>query len=463
MNGKGDGDGKGAEDDDGGAVPWSTEAPGDDRHAIDRLSESLAAAVRDPSGHVRRLREMAELLEELPEMRGNPAGPGGPIEVLRLPSGDFGAVVADELVCRAEDLDDVREVLARLRIREVEVEVDDRVGLGRIVFGRTQRSSRPASRSAGVSASAVQHALRRARLNVGLNDVTIEGWRVKADISPEPSRRELGNRPDGGAGRGITVGIVDGGFPPVADEREDGWLDGIADPAVSDTLDISGDGLDPGAGHGTFVAGVVRQEAPACDVRLYRAANSMGFGNSWTLKDAILRAVDDGCDVINLSLGFEPAGGEHGSHAVTACLRSIPSSVLVVAAAGNGGSPTPMLPASLKGVIGVAALDRDLEPAEWTDHGPWVDFSCVGEGVLSTFVVGTEEDDALPTSTDFAAPDPIALWAGTSFAAPQVAGRLAKLRSQGLSPADAVDALRDQARAFFPTPHPDVGFRMRIL
>jgi hypothetical protein len=448
------------------ARPWTTTEPGEDDRAVAALGRAMAAAVDDPTAHVRRLREMAELLEEYEEVRENPVGPGGPIEVLRLPSGEFGAVVADELVCRTEDLDAVRAVLRRLRITEAEpVDIDERVGLSRIVFDPDRRGRRRALRAGRVGAAAVQYACGRAGIVVSLNDVTIEGggWRVKADISPEPSTRSLGTRPASGAGKGVTVAVIDGGFPPEAEPRGDGWLDDVIGPDEPDTLDITGDGLDPGAGHGTFVTGTVRQVAPGCTVRQYRVANSMGFGQSWRLKDAILRAVDDGCDIINLSIGFEPAGGEQGSHAVTSCLKSIPAHILVVAAAGNGGSATPMLPASHKGVIAVGALDAGLQPARWTNYGPWVDVSCVGEGVLSTFLVGEEEPDALPTATRFDGPDASALWAGTSFATPQVAGRLAVLLSEGSSPTEAVDALRTQARDQTGPPHPDVGYRLRIL
>jgi thermitase len=88
----------------------------------------------------------------------------------------------------------------------------------------------------------------------------------------------------------------------------------------------------------------------------------------------------------------------------------------------------------------------------------------VGEGVVSLFVVGQEEDSALPTSTYFSGPDPLALWSGTSFAAPQVAGRLAQRLSEGLSPADAVVALHAEAAADTGAgPDPQFGHRLRIL
>jgi hypothetical protein len=59
---------------------------------------------------------------------------------------------------------------------------------------------------------------------------------------------------------------------------------------------------------------------------------------------------------------------------------------------------------------------------------------------------------------DFAGQTPTAALTGTSFAAPQVAGRLAQLRARGLDPTESVAWLAARGRA-----EPDFGTVVRLL
>lgn len=54
--------------------------------------------------------------------------------------------------------------------------------------------------------------------------------------------------------------------------------------------------------------GCVLRHAPEATIRQYRAVDAWGFGSSWRLKDCIKQAVQDGRQVINISLGFEDPG-----------------------------------------------------------------------------------------------------------------------------------------------------------
>jgi hypothetical protein len=65
--------------------------------------------------------------------------------------------------------------------------------------------------------------------------------------------------------------------------------------------------------------------------------------------------------------------------------------------------------------------------------------SAVGEGIISTFVEGVEDPQF---GTDSYDQDAWALWSGTSFAAPQIAGLISSTcRRYDMSPQAAVDAL----------------------
>ena len=163
---------------------------------------------------------------------------------------------------------------------------------------------------------------------------------------------------------------------------------------------------------------------------------------------------DRGQGVLNLSFGMSTVDGRPPA-ALVAALDALPPTLTVVAAAGNDGGTDPVWPAASPRVLGVAALDTTGAPASWSDSGPWVDFSVRGEGVVSTFVAGTEEQGAGPEDPFddepecFPAPgqeEPWALWTGTSFAAPAVSAWLATwlVQHPGGGVGDAAWALRQQ-------------------
>lgn len=252
--------------------------------------------------------------------------------------------------------------------------------------------------------------------------------------------------------------------------RRDHWLDRVGllssdDVDLLDTEDVRGDDepdgyLDLGAGHGTFVAGIVRRFLPTANVVVLRALESDGHGTEAAVQQAIARAsclfaATSGPGVLNLSLGFESMDRQEPL-GMANVIRALPDDVAVVAAAGNGATEAPVWPAAFDRVLGVGSLTSDGAPSTWSNRGDWVDFSMVGEGVVSTFVSGTEtqgtgaDDDPFDPEPDtFEAPDPYAIWSGTSFSTAKVTGRLAALLAadETRDVAAAVQALREEGRA----------------
>jgi subtilisin family serine protease len=286
--------------------------------------------------------------------------------------------------------------------------------------------------------------LRQRGLHAGPNMVHATGQvRMKGGSAPAvaPTRNALGKRPASRDGQGVKVAVVDTGIWDEADRRGDGWLDGIAisadncDPldAFSPTGPGSNGLLDWGAGHGTFVAGVIRKRAPAADVVLYRALDSAGVGSDADVAETLLKAADDGADIIHCSFGG-PGFDDLPPVALTEAMRVVDPRVLIVAAAGNDANSTPVYPAAFKRVVAVASLDKAGKPSEFSSRGWWVDVSTEGEGVVSTFVDGTEEPIGRRKPSSWTGRRPIALWSGTSFAAPTVTGavaaELAKMRGR---------------------------------
>jgi subtilisin family serine protease len=212
------------------------------------------------------------------------------------------------------------------------------------------------------------------------------------------------------AGRGVRVGVVDTGIAPHPDLR----IDGGENTVVGEDAQAYGDN---GTGHGTHVAGIiaargeppagVRGLAPEATLRSYRVfAEGSDSASNYSITKAIDRAVEDGCDLINLSLG-----GVSTDEAIESAIqhaRSLGS--LVIAAAGNERRQPVDFPASYSLALAVSALGRkgtypsgttqsdSVAPPYGTDKknfvaafsnvGPELDLIGPGVGVISTYPGG---------------------------------------------------------------------------
>lgn len=260
----------------------------------------------------------------------------------------------------------------------------------------------------------------------------------------------------------VKVAIIDTGIGP---ERTDGWLQSIKRvEGNSEVLLGPDDALPFGAGHGTFVAGIVQRVAPAADITMYRVDLSDGLGSEVDVACAMIRAVRDGAQIVNLSLGTQtiddlPPLAMEAALEVIGSEKEIGREVLFVAAAGNFGDTRPCWPAAFRRVVAVAGLTPDLSPAPWSSNGFWVDLSTVGEGIRSTYVPGRPNRALSPSVPVFDPVNPWGIWIGTSFAAPQVTGALARMvYERGESPREALTTLIGSAR-----PVPGFGRGVEIL
>ncbi|WP_168733653.1 S8 family serine peptidase [Deinococcus sp. Arct2-2] len=177
-----------------------------------------------------------------------------------------------------------------------------------------------------------------------------------------------------------------------------------------------GDETDLIYGHGTAVAGVLQQMAPAARILPLRVLGTGGFGQAAHVAQAIRLAVDQGAQIINLSVA-----GSVSSEGVRAALQYAASrNVLVVAASGNNGGSAPQAPADAlnhKNRLGdfglsVTAVDQSGHLPSWSNRG--------GE-VLAP---GVEIHTSYPGGRLVTA-------SGSSFAAPVVSGALALALAQG--------------------------------
>ncbi|WP_326552127.1 S8 family peptidase [Micromonospora sp. NBC_01813] len=260
---------------------------------------------------------------------------------------------------------------------------------------------------------------------------------------PDPARL--------GEGAGVTVGVCDTGIWRLAGDVHPLWLGGsyLPEPDDEDPLYLSGTQLALQGGHGTFVAGVVRQAAPGVRVDPESALDANGIGDEESLVGAISR-LGPQVTIVNLSLGYFT---QHDQPPLPLAntLAALPKTMVVVAAAGNAGTNRPSWPAALTGVLAVAAVepgDKGPAPAGYSSHGSWVDASTYGDRT-STYVDGQlilPGQPILPFQ-GFAA------WAGTSFATGHVSGRIAALMSGAGLDAPAAAAALTAGPAW----HPDYG------
>jgi len=213
-------------------------------------------------------------------------------------------------------------------------------------------------------------------------------------------------------GTGIKIAVIDGGVnlyhPEFAESS--GNLVSAWDYIDGDTVAMDELG---GAcsGHGTFVAGILNLVAPASDLYVYRVLDTTGRGTGFDIASAVLRAIDDGCRVINLSMGM--IGVDDALDEALKYARM--EEVVVVASAGNDSTADNTLfpfPASRAYCLSVAALDSLNLKADFSNYGVKIDYCAPGTSIYAPYLGSS-----------------YAWWDGTSFAAPFVSGLAALLLS----------------------------------
>ncbi|MGG0657276.1 S8 family peptidase [Rummeliibacillus pycnus] len=183
--------------------------------------------------------------------------------------------------------------------------------------------------------------------------------------------------------------------------------------------------------HGTHVAGIIAGKKdngiggygldPAAKILSLDVFNGDFWTFDYTIANAILKAVDEGADVINMSLG----GSLPSDVLKEAIDKAISKGVVVVAAAGNEASDMAVYPAKYEGVISVGSINKEKKLSYYSSYGPSTDVVAPGEDVYSSFY------DLQKGST-------FTKLSGTSMASPVVAGTVALLLSKhpNLKPAE---------------------------
>ena len=235
---------------------------------------------------------------------------------------------------------------------------------------------------------------------------------------------------------GVTVAVVDSGVDAGHPDLAGSVLPG------HDLVSPGGDGSADLNGHGTHVAGVIAAGQddgvgiaglrPGTAVLPVRVLDENGDGFASHVAQGITLAVDDGADVVNLSLGSP----QRSTAVANAVQYALDQGVTVVVASGNArldGDPT-TYPASQPGVVAVAATGRTGLVAPYSSTTTNMAVAAPGTDILSTVPGG---------------------WAstsGTSMAAPHVSAVVAAMLAvqPGLTPAQVRSTLMATAADIAP-------------
>ncbi len=295
-------------------------------------------------------------------------------------------------------------------------------------------------------------------------------WVGTPPTRTEPKRRPVVVTLDTGVGDhpwltralGVTKGLE-------LDNVRLGFTDPSNDPEIKGIRWGVLDGaLDSHSGHGTFIAGLVRQICPDADIRAVRVMHANGVADEYELLRCLLGlaelvrrdlAGEEGglrADVVVLSLGYQHETPEDVAYdaLMLPVLRDLGSmGVAVVAAAGNNASDSEVFPAAFaphrngpvprpeKGVVpvtSVGSLNPNGTVALFSNYGRWVRCWDKGAALISTMprtlnggvqpsVVVVDDEGATHSTLDlddFRAG--FGVWSGTSFAAPVIAAKIAR-------------------------------------
>jgi Subtilase family len=251
-----------------------------------------------------------------------------------------------------------------------------------------------------------------------------------------------------GGGQDVRVSVSDTGLQRNLHQYH--WMSDVS--GVEEPLGLTlPDGLQDipkYAGHGTFVAGVVKCMAPGATVFVNSHFTMSGAVEEYSLIQALEELIQDQSpDLLSLSAGVYTDNDFPPLAFID--FRDRHPDIPLIAAAGNDSTDRPFYPAALPWVVGVGALATDQRHRAWfSNYGDWVKVYALGEGLVNAYATGIytyQEPPKQPAKQTFYG---MARWDGTSFSTPLVAGLIAEeMAASGTSAQDATRAVLTRASA----------------
>ncbi|NVK22475.1 MAG: S8 family serine peptidase [Kangiellaceae bacterium] len=279
-------------------------------------------------------------------------------------------------------------------------------------------------------------------------------------------------------GEGVTVAVLDTGYTSHSDLNANiiGGYDFISDLSVAnDGNGRDSSALDPGdwttgqcgpasnsSWHGTHVAGTIAAVtnnnkgvagvAYKSKIVPIRVLGTCG-GLTSDIADAIVWAAGGSVSgvpanpnpakVINMSLGGSGSCSSTTQSAINSARSN--GAVVIVASGNSNANVSNYNPGNCSGVVSVAATNKQSNRASYSNYGSLIDIAAPGgeggsDGVASTVNSGTQG----PSSESYA------YYAGTSMAAPHVAGVAALMFAvnPNLTPDEVESKLKSSAKPF---------------
>ncbi len=240
-------------------------------------------------------------------------------------------------------------------------------------------------------------------------------------------------------GAGVRIAVIDSGVVPHPDL-----------PGLTRSIAITPfpDDLNKTNGHGTAVASLIAGNnslspgvAPAAELISIRVGGESGKADSFALAAGILAALDEGVQIMNISMGTT----ENNPLIEEAVLMASEQNVLIVAASGNSEQQEACYPAAYPSVISVGSVDARGVHLDFSNFGSYLSLTAPGYGINA----------AWPG-------DRRAKISGTSASAPIVTGAIAATMSNGsgvrMSATEAAEIVMKHAdEAGLPGPDSEFG------
>jgi hypothetical protein len=260
---------------------------------------------------------------------------------------------------------------------------------------------------------------------------------------------------DPGSAPAVNVVVIDTGwYDPTRDAAHPepqlpwDWLSGVTgEPEPRGVHVPNTNELYAYAGHGTFVAGVVRAITPGVTVRVLSLLVDPDVPGGGVFEADLVDRLYDALDAMTwLPEEERPREGRVWPHLISmsaGCptrldldlqsfedwhryVESQKADLVLVAAAGNNSTSVGFWPASFSWATGVGSLDRDGSLSDYSNRGSSLDVLAVGRDVVNAFPNGDypcHETPDIGKVRNFV--NWMSQWSGTSFSTPLVTGLIA--------------------------------------
>jgi subtilisin family serine protease len=181
-------------------------------------------------------------------------------------------------------------------------------------------------------------------------------------------------------------------------------------------------------GHGTHVAGIIADNTPDnVYLMILRTFDSEGKSTNVAMRTALQYAVDNGADVINMSLGWTGILWAKSTLLEDVIAEAEAKGVIICCAAGNSAANVKYTyPANQTKVISVSAINSNGSfAASYSNYGSTIDYCAPGTSIISTYLGGKRKT-----------------LSGTSMSTPHVVAAVAYVKmlnpNAGLSSVNAI-------------------------